>query len=321
MRAILRRRYGGPDVLMLEDLDVPTPLDDQVLVRVHAASVNAYDWHMLRGKPYLARLTEGLRRPKAPEMGVDCAGVVEAVGSAVDGLRVGDRVFGGRNGAFGEYVAGRNFVRMPDELSFEDAASIPMAALTALQGLRDKARLQPGEHVLVTGAGGGVGTYGVQLARALGAGRVTATTSRDKLDHVRALGADQVIDHGAEDVTASVRDVDVLLDVGGHGRLSQLRRTLSPTGRIVLVGPGRGDWLGPVSRVVTAALGSRFARQKAHPFLSHHSTDDLVVLRDFVESGALRPVVERTYPLASTGEAIAHVESGRAKGKVVIAVA
>jgi NADPH:quinone reductase-like Zn-dependent oxidoreductase len=321
MRAILRRRYGGPEVLTLEDLAVPTPLDDQVLVRVHAASVNAYDWHMLRGKPYLARLTEGLRRPKAPEMGVDCAGVVEAVGSKVEGIRIGDRVFGGRNGAFGEYVAGRNFVRMPDDLSFEDAASIPMAALTALQGLRDKAGLQPGEHVLVTGAGGGVGTSAVQLARALGAGRVTATTSRDKLEHVRSIGADEVLDHEAQDVTTVVRDVDVLFDVGGHGRLSQLRRTLSPTGRIVLVGPGRGEWLGPVSRVVTAALGSRFTRQKALPFLSHHDTDDLTVLRGFLESGALRPVVERTYPLESTADAIAHLESGRVRGKVVIAVA
>lgn len=321
MRAILRRRYGGPEVLTLEQVHPPTPKDDQVLVRVHAASVNAYDWHMLRGKPYVARLTEGLRRPKAPEMGVDCAGIVEAIGPAVAELRVGDQVYGGRTGAFADYVAGNSFVRMPAGLTFEEAAAVPMAALTALQGLRDKAGLQSGQHVLVTGAAGGVGTFAIQIARALGAGTVTATTSRDKIDHVRSLGADRVIDHGAEDVTRVVRDVDVLLDVGGQGRLSALRRTLSPTGRIVLVGPGRGDWLGPVSRVATAALGSMVAARKALPFLSSTSAADLSVLRELIEADRVRPVVDRTYPLEDAASAIAHLESGTVRGKVVIAVA
>ena len=320
MRAILRRRYGGPDTLTLEDIDVPTPLDDQVLVRVHAASVNAYDWHMLRGKPYLARLTEGLRRPKDPATGVDAAGVVEAVGSAVDGLRVGDRVFGGRNGAFGEYVAGRSFVRIPDGVSFEEAATAPMAGLTALQGLSRKGDLQPGEHVFVSGAGGGVGTFAVQLACAMGA-RVTASTTGDKVELLRSLGAERVIDYRHETVTEVVRDVDLYLDIAGEGRLSSLRRTLSPTGRIVLVGPGRGDWLGPIARVGTAAIGSWFSGRKALPFLAETTTADLAVLAEFLGSRRVTPVIDRVYPLEETAEAIAHVESGRARGKVVIAVA
>jgi len=320
MRAILRRRYGGPEVLTLEDIDVPTPLDDQVLVRVHAASVNAYDWHLLRGKPYLARLTEGLRRPKTPAMGVDCAGVVEAVGSAVDGLRVGDRVFGGRTGAFGDYVAGRMFVPIPDGVPFEDAAAAPMAALTALQGLRRKGALQAGQHVFVSGAGGGVGTFAVQIACAMGA-RVTASTTGDRVERLRSLGAERVIDYRRDEVTDVVRDVDVLLDIGGHGRLSSLRGTLSPTGRIVLVGPGRGDWLGPIARVATAAIGSRFTGRKALPFLADTTTGDLEVIAEYLGSRQVSPVIDRVYPLDETADAIAHVESGRVTGKVVIAVA
>ena len=320
MRAILRRRYGGPDVLTLERRDVPTPLDDQVLVRVHAASVNAYDWHMLRGKPYVARLTEGLRRPKAPEMGVDCAGVIEAVGAAVDGLRVGDRVFGARIGAFGEYVAGRMFVPIPEGVSVEDAAAAPMAGLTALQGLRRKGDVQPGEHVFVSGAGGGVGTFAVQLACAMGA-RVTASTTADKIELLHSLGAERVIDYRREEVSQVVRDVDVFLDIGGHGRLSTLRRTLSPTGRIVLVGPGRGDWLGPITRVGTAAIGSRFSGRKVLPFLADTTTEDLTAMANYLGSRRVTPVIDRVYPLEDTGAAIAHVESGRVTGKVVIAVA
>jgi NADPH:quinone reductase-like Zn-dependent oxidoreductase len=321
MRAILRRRYGGPEVLTLETIDPPTPDDGQVLVRVHAASVNAYDWHLLRGKPYVARPSEGLFRPRDPAMGVDLAGVVEAVGAGVHGLAVGDRVFGGRTGAFREVVAARTVVRMPEDLSFEAAAAAPMAGLTALQGLRDKAGLRSGEHVLVAGAGGGVGTFAVQIARALGADRVTATTSGDKAELLRSLGADEVIDYRAVDPTRAVRDVDVVLDVGGHGRLSAWRRTLTPTGRIVLVGPGRGDWLGPINRVVTAAIGSRFQRQKALPFLSHTSPDDLAAMADLLGAGRVRSVIDRVYPLEDTPAAVAHVESGSVKGKVVIAVA
>jgi NADPH:quinone reductase-like Zn-dependent oxidoreductase len=320
MRAIRRHRYGGPEVLTLDHIDAPTPTEDQVLVRVHAASVNAYDWHLLRGKPYLARLTEGVRRPKDPATGVDAAGIVEAVGPNVTDLQVGDRVFGGRNGAFGEYVAGRSFVRIPDGVSFEDAAAVPMAATTALQGLRDKGRLQPGQHVLVSGAGGGVGTFAVQLACAMGA-RVTATTSGDKAELLRSLGAERVIDYRREEVTEVVRDVDVLLDVGGHGRLSALRRTLSPTGRIVLVGPGHGDWLGPVSRVGTAAIGSLFTGRKALPFLSDTRTADLATLAEHLASRHVTPVIDRVYPLEQTAAAIAHVESGGVRGKVIIQVA
>jgi NADPH:quinone reductase-like Zn-dependent oxidoreductase len=254
-------------------------------------------------------------------MGVDFAGVVEAVGPAVHGLAVGDRVLGGRTGAFADLVAAREVVAMPADLSFEAAAAAPMAGLTALQGLRGKAALRPGEHVLVAGAGGGVGTFAIQIAKALGAGTVTATTSGDKAELLRSLGADRVVDYRAEDPTRVVRDVDVVLDVGGHGRLSAWRRTLTPTGRIVLVGPGRGDWAGPINRVLTAAIGSRFQRQKALPFLSHTSREDLAALGDLLASGAVRPVIDGAYPLEETAAAIARVESGAVRGKVVIAVA
>ena len=241
MQAIIHRRYGGPEALSLEDVEPPTVADDGVLVRVHAASVNAFDWHMLRGKPYIARLTEGLRGPKDPAMGVDTAGVVEAVGSSVTHVRPGDEVVGARNGAFAEIVAGRTFVQKPAGITFVAAAAVPMAGCTALQALRDQGRVAPGQHVLVTGAGGGVGTFAVQIARALGA-TVTAVTSPSKVDLIGSLGADRVIDHTRADALARGSRYDLIVDIAGDRSLRALQRALSPDGTIVLVGPGRGDW-------------------------------------------------------------------------------
>ncbi len=240
MHAIVNDRYGPPDVLGVRDIDQPTLTDDGVLVRVHATSINAFDWHTMRGKPYIARLDGGLRRPKTHVLGLDVAGVVEAAGPAVVGLKVGDRVFGSRLGAFAEYVNGRNFVPMPTTLTFEEAAAVPTAGLTALQGLRDKGGIQPGQRVLINGAGGGVGTFAVQIAKSFGAD-VTATTSTANLDLIHSLGADTVIDHTRDDVTKGSSRFDLILDCGGNHSLAKLRRVLTPTGTIVIVAPGPGQ--------------------------------------------------------------------------------
>jgi NADPH:quinone reductase-like Zn-dependent oxidoreductase len=319
MKAFVRDRYGSPDVLRLEELPMPDVPDEAVLVRVRASSVNAYDWHVLRGKPYLARLSEGLRAPKERRLGLDVAGEVEAVGSGVTDLAVGDRVFGSRIGAFGEYVASRNMVRMPAGLTVEQAAAVPVAGLTALQGLRDKAGLQADERVLVIGAGGGVGTMAVQVAKAMGA-EVTAVTNPDGLEVVLAIGADAVVDYTREDVARRRERYDVIFDIGGRQRLSALRGLLTSRGRVVLVAPQPGQWIGPVARVVGAAMTSRFSSRKVLPFLSATRTGDMEHLRDLTEAGKLTPVVDRTYPFEQTPDAIRRMEAGRARGKIVITV-
>ena len=319
MQAYMARRYGGPETLTIDDVAIPAPGEGAVLVRVHASSINALDWHLLRGKPYMARATEGLRRPKDPHIGVDAAGIVEAVGPGVTDLRVGDRVFGARTGAFADYVAGRNFVPLPDALSFQEGAAIPVAGTTALQALRDKAAVKPGQRVLVAGAGGGVGTFAVQLACAFGA-TVTAASSPSKLDLLRSIGAVEVLDHTTVDLTRPARPYDVIIDVGGFGRLSDLGKALAPDGRLVLVGPGAGQWIGPIARVGTAVVRSRLGSRRYLPFLSQIRRDDLFALKDLVDAGRLRPVIDRTYPFAELPEAIRHVESGRATGKVVVTI-
>ena len=319
MKAVIRHRYGSPDVLAIEEVDPPTLTPDRVLVRVQAASVNAFDWHMLRGRPFMARIGEGLRRPKTTSLGVDVAGVVEAVGDAVTHLRVGDAVIGHRTGAFGELVSGATFVPKPNGLSWEEAASIPVAGVTALQAVRDHGRLEPGQRVLVTGAGGGVGTFAVQIAAAMG-GRVTAVTSSPKLEVVRGLGAERVIDGSTGDFTRSERGYDVLIDVAGNRALGDLARVLTPDGTLVVVGAGRGDWIGPLVRMGSAIVRSRLGRRRFRSFLARITKDDLLALKTLIESGAVRPVVDRTYPLSEVAEAIRYVESGRACGKVAIMV-
>lgn len=320
MKAIVRDRYGAPDVLRIEDVPIPEVADDAVLVRVRASSVNAYDWHVLRGKPYLARLGEGLRRPKARALGLDVAGEVEAVGPAVTQLAVGDRVYGSRLGAFAEYVASRSMMPMPATLSFEQAAAVPVAAQTALQGLRDRGKVEAGERVLVIGAGGGVGTFAVQLARVLGASHVTATTNAGSLELVRSLGADAVVDRARDDGLGTRDAYDVILDIGGTRRLSALRRALRRRGRAVLVAPQPGQWIGPVARVAGAVIGSRFSDRAVIPFLSSVSTDDLRQLAGLLEAGRIRPVIDHVYRFEQIPEAIRHVEEGRARGKVVVTI-
>jgi NADPH:quinone reductase-like Zn-dependent oxidoreductase len=319
MKAIIHRRYGGPDALDVVEIEQPTVGADQVLVHVRASSVNAYDWHMLRGKPYIARVGEGFRRPKSVSMGVDASGVVEAVGDNVTDLQPGDEVYGARNGAFAEYVAGRSFAAKPAGLGFEQAAAVPTAGCTALQAIRDKANVKPGQRVLVIGAGGGVGTFAVQIAKALGA-EVTAVTSPTKADLAESIGADRAIDHGRTDLTLGGPQYDAIIDVASDRSLRELGRALGPRATLVLVGPGRGQLIGPVARVVTAAIRSRLGKQTFSPFLAKVTKDDLLALSGMIDSGSIKPVIDRTYPLSEVADAVKYVEDGRARGKVVIAI-
>jgi NADPH:quinone reductase-like Zn-dependent oxidoreductase len=297
-----------------------------VRIRVRAASVNAYDWHVLRGLPYLVRTDEGVRVPKTSAMGVDLAGEVEAVGKDVTDLKPGDAVYGERGGAFGEYVSGRavNFALKPANLTFEQAAAVPMAGYTALQALRDKGQVKPGEKVLVNGASGGVGSFAVQIAKALGA-EVTGVCSTRNFELVRSIGADHVIDYTREDFTSGAERYDLIVDVAATRPLRACRRILTPGGRLVIVGAAVGHadgrWIGPMIRPAAGAIVSRFVKERPLlPFLAHRSKDDLIVLTSMIESGAVTPLIDRAYPLAETAEAIRYVEAGHARGKVVITV-
>ncbi len=319
MKAFVKDRYGSPDVLEIREIDTPQPTDEGVLVRVHATSVNAFDWHMLRGKPYLARISEGLRRPTSTANGLDVAGVVEAVGSEVTHVKPGDRVFGSRLGAFAEYVSGKNFVPMPEGLTFEQAAAIPTAGLTALQGLRDRGEIQRGQRVLINGAGGGVGTFAVQIAKAYEA-EVTAVTSPRSLDMVRSIGADHVVDYSRYDFLRDAAPYDLIMDIGGNRLLWQLRRALTPNGKLVMVAPQPGQWIGLVVRILGARVMSRFGSRRLGGYLARVNREDLLVLKDLVETGKIKPVIDRTYPFEQIPEAIRHMESGGVAGKIVITV-
>ena len=324
MKAIVREKYGAPDVLEFKDVDMPVVDDDSVLVRVRAASINAYDWHVMRGSPFLARMSEGWRKPKSSAMGVDVAGQVEAVGKNVTQFRPGDEVFGARGGALAEYVRGtaKSFlVPKPAGLTFEQAAAVNMAGTTALQGLRDKGQIKPGQRVLINGAAGGVGTFAVQIAKAFGA-HVTAVCSTRNVDMVRSIGADEVIDYTREDFTRSGQRYDLILDVASSRSLSDCRRVLGSNGILVVVGAaGGGRRMAPiVARLLAAVVSSRFSSQKMLPFLAKNSKEDLIVLKELIEAGKVRPVIDRTYPLSETAEAIRYLEEGHARGKVVITV-
>jgi NADPH:quinone reductase-like Zn-dependent oxidoreductase len=321
MKAIVQDRYGSSRVLALRDLEMPVIGDDGVLVQVRASSVNAMDWHLIRGRPYLARLMTGVRAPKRAVPGSDVAGVVAAIGTGVTELRPGDEVFGARAGAFAEYVAGRerNFVVKPANLSFEQAAAIPIAAITALQALRDKGQVQAGQHVLIIGAGGGVGTFAVQLAKAYGA-EVTAATRTSNLDMVRSIGADEVIDYTRENATRSGRQYDLILDVGGYESIRDLSRTVAPGGTVVLVGAGNANSLAIVLQLLAVALRSRLRGQRMQSFLASVTRADLLVLGELVAAGKIAPVIDRTYPLREAAEAVRYVETGQVRGKVVITV-
>jgi NADPH:quinone reductase-like Zn-dependent oxidoreductase len=319
MRAVVQRRYGGPDVLELATVALPAPAEDGVLVRVRAASLNAVDWHVMRGRPFVARLAEGFRRPKRPIRGGDMAGVVEAVGGSVTTLRPGDEVFAAKASSLAGYVAGpeRLFLPKPAELSFEQAAALPGAGVTALQALR-KGGVRAGQRVLVTGAGGGVGTFAVQLAKAFGT-HVTATTSPSKLELVASLGADRALDYTRDDVVAA-GPFDLVIDVAATQSFAELARAMAPDGALVVVGPHKGDWFGAVRRPLAAAIRSRRGSRRFLPFLASASRGDLETLAALAAEGKVRPVIDRVLPLERAAEGMALVGSGQASGKVVLAV-
>ena len=324
MKAITYCDYGSPDVLRVEEIEKPTPTDDQVLIRVRAASINPYDWHFLEGTPYVMRLESGLRKPKKRQLGVDYAGVVEAVGKRVTELKPGDEVFGGKQGALAEYVCARanRAVRKPPGVSFEQAASLPIAATTALQGLRDSGKLKPGQDVLINGASGGVGTFAVQLGKDFGA-HVTAICSTRNMELVRSLGAEQVVDYTKEDFTNSPKRYDLILDNVGTQPLTSFRRVLKPNGICVLIGgggPDEGRWIGPLSRPLKAKLMSPFMSQNFAMMLADINPKDLSILANLVQTGKVRPVIDRTYKLAEIPEAIRYLEKGHARGKVIITI-
>jgi NADPH:quinone reductase-like Zn-dependent oxidoreductase len=323
MQAVVYRCYGPPAVVNLEQIAKPTAPAGRVLVRVHAASVNPLDWHYMLGKPYVMRPMAGIGAPDDIRLGVDFAGTIEAVGSNVTRFKVGDEVFGGADGSFAQFVTPRaegSMALKPANMSFEQAASVPIAAVTALQALRDQGHLRPGQTVLINGASGGVGTFAVQIAKNLGA-EVTGVCSTRNMDMVRSIGADHVIDYTREDFTRSGRRYDLIIDNVGTHSLSDYRRALMPEGVLVMVGgQGGGDWLGPLSTALTATAVSPFVHQKMQFIMAEMNKQDLEVLRGMMEAGKLTPVIDRRYPLSQTREALAYVLQGHARGKVIITV-
>jgi NADPH:quinone reductase-like Zn-dependent oxidoreductase len=321
MKAIVYHSYGSPDVLRYADIEKPTPGDHEVLVRVRAASANPLDYHLMGGM-WLIRPMTGLRRPKSGRPGADLAGEIEAVGSNVLRLRPGDAVFGAnRFGAFAEYacVPETKVAVKPGNLSFEQAAAVPVAGLTALQGLRDGARIQPGQQVLINGAAGGVGTFAVQIARAFGA-RVTGVCSGRNVDLVRSLGAERVIDYARDDFTRGTERYDLLFDCVGHRSLSDCRGALRPAGTYVGVGYRPGGWLGPLPGLINLLVLSRLPGRRMISFLARVDARDLVALTELIEAGKVTPVIDRRYPLREVPEAIRYLQAGHARGKVVITV-
>ena len=324
MQAIVRDRYGSLDVLDLQEVEMPELADDGVLVRVRAASVNPVDWHDVTGTPWIARPMTGLRGPRGSRLtGRDFAGTVEAVGKDVTDLHPGDDVFGGKSGggSFAEYVAvPMEVARKPANLTFEEAAAVPVAALTALQGLRDHGQLQPGQRVLVNGASGGVGTFAVQIAKALGA-EVTAVCSSRNIGQARSLGADRVIDYTREDFTLGGERYDLILDVAGTKSWSRYRRVLKPDGTLVVVGaPKANRLLGPLGHIARVRLAAWRGSQKAVFFMAKFNKPDLDALRELLESGKVKPVVERRYELGEVADALGYLGEGHAQGKIVINV-
>ena len=323
MKAIVQDTYGSADVLELREVDKPKPGDDEVLIRVHAAGVDPGVWHLMTGLPYLVRVMGfGIRKPKIRIRGSDVAGTVEAVGRNVTQFKEGDPVYGTCDGSFAEYACARaeRFAPKPANLSFEQAAAVPISGMTALNGLRDAGKIQSGQNVLIIGAAGGVGTYAVQLAKAFGA-VVTGVCSTSKAELVRAVGADEVIDYTREDFTDGTRQFDLILDTAGRRPLSHLRRALTPQGTLVIVGGEGGDrWLGGFQRQIFAPVRSRFSQQKLLGLISKERQQDLLTLKDLIEEGKLTPVIGRTFPLSEAPQAIRYLEQGHARGKAVLRI-
>ena len=323
MKAIVSRCYGPPDALKLEDIEKPTPADDQILVKVHAAAVNPLDFHYMRGTPYIMRMDSGIGTPKNARLGVDFAGTVEAVGKNVTRFHPGDEVFGGRNGAFGEYVAvreDRNIVLKPANITFEQAASVPIAAITALQALRDKGKIQAGQKVLINGASGGVGTFAVQIAKSFGA-EVTAVCSTKNLDMVRKIGADHVVDYTKDDVTQGEQHYDLIVDTVETHSLADYKRVMNPKAIYVMVGGSNDKWMvGLIGTLAYAKILSSSAGQQFSMMLAELNPDDLKIIGDLMQTGKVTPVIDRTYSLNEVPEALRYLEQGHARGKVVISV-
>jgi NADPH:quinone reductase-like Zn-dependent oxidoreductase len=325
MKAIVQDKYGSPEVLELRAIDKPEIADDEVLVRIRAAGANPADWAIMSGLPYIARPVYGLRKPKNSVRGTDVAGTVEALGTGVTRLQPGDEVFGwcsGLGGAFAEYasVSEEALALKPANLSFEEAAAVPMAGLVALQALRDHGGVRAGQKVLINGASGGIGTFAVQIAKALGA-EVTGVCSTRNVDMVRSIGADHVIDYTREDFTQKDQRYDFILDNVANHSLSDLRRALTPTGTLVPNGGGFDNhWFASGGRVISAHVLKRFVSHRLRPFLVSLKFEDLVVLKELIEAGKVTPVIDRTYPLSEASQAIGHVGEGHARGKVIITV-
>jgi NADPH:quinone reductase-like Zn-dependent oxidoreductase len=323
MRALVYCDYGTPDVLTIALVEKPVPQETQVLVRVRAASVNPVDWHTIRGTPYVMRIDSGLRKPAVTRTGVDFAGVVEAVGRQVSRFKVGDEVFGGRTGALAEYVvvsADRAIVHKPALITFDQAAAVGVAGLTALQGIRDRGQVRKGERVLINGASGGVGTFAVQIAKHIGA-EVTGVCSTRNVDLVRSLGADHVIDYTKDDFTTRTAAYDMLMDNVGNRPLSACRRVLTPNGRYVLVGGGGPNdhrIVGPLGRVASIYLMKPFVRQEMGMFIADLNRRDLEWFADAMGTGVVSAVIDRRYTFAQAAEAMRYLESGRARGKVIV---
>ena len=323
MKAVMQRCYGSPQTLTLEEIARPTPADNEVLVRVRAAAVNPLDWHSVTGFPYPIRLSSGLGTPEDPSTGVDFAGTVETVGKQVTRFKVGDRVFGGRNGAFAEYVVvkeDRAIAHKPTNLSFEDAAAMPVAAVTALQALRDHGHVKAGQKVLINGASGGVGTYAVQIAKSFGA-EVTGVCSTRNVDLVRSLGADHVVDYKKQDFTTSGKRYDLIIDnVGNHSPFA-LRRVLEPKGNVIIVGAPKHDpWIGMFLGIIKGMILSRFVDEQFVFFVAQLNQDDLTVLAELAREGKMRSVIDRSYPLGEVPAAIEYLAGWHARGKVVVTV-
>jgi NADPH:quinone reductase-like Zn-dependent oxidoreductase len=322
MRAIVYYDYGSPDVLRIEDIEKPTVGDGDVLIRVRAASVNPLDWHFMRGTPYLLRILAGLRKPKDRRLGIDVAGQVEAVGRNVTQFKPGDEVFGACRGSFAQYASTSEaaLAMKPNNVTFEQAASVNVAALTALQGLRDKGRIQSGQRVLINGAAGGVGTFAVQIAKSFGAD-VTGVCSTKNVEMVRSIGADRTIDYTQEDFTKGGQRFDLIFDCVGNHSLTACRRVLNPKGIYIAVGGPSGRWMiGVMVRAIIAPVLSLFVGQKLIMALMRRSKEDLIIMRELMKNGKVTPVIDRSYRLSEVPEAIRYLEKGHARGKVAITV-
>jgi NADPH:quinone reductase-like Zn-dependent oxidoreductase len=326
MKAIVYHNYGSPDVLRCEEIDKPTAGDNEVLIKVRAASVNPLDWKMITGGPYIVRKLLGLGKPKIKRPGVDVAGEIEAVGRNVTEFKQGDDVFGTCGGAFAEYACTSGSIPIlksalvikPDNVTFEQAASAPVAAITALQGLRDKGHIQQAHQVLINGAAGGVGTFAVQIAKSYGAD-VTGVCSTRNVDMVQSIGADRVIDYTQQDFTRSEHHYDLIFDAVGNHSLSAYRRILNPKGILVMAGaPNNGRLIGLLARLIGALVLSRLVSQKLIPFVARSNKDDLTIVSELMASGKVTPVIDRRYRLSEVPEALRYLEKGHARGKVVI---